>query len=182
MPLRKSTVRMPASATGVVCVSHAADNFGQEVGARRARLGEDLVAPVAVVADRGSGDEHACSLFAARDRAGEQCSAAYPALANAALLFFGPAFLADAFTGEVHDRTDTFERGRVDAPFPRVPSDIEVAGRGTAHKAPNPVAAAAQHVDERTPDQAVRSADDHIHPMPPRSDGNMLTIRNRPSR
>ena len=103
---------------GAVAASHV-DDIGEEVGAGRALLGEDLVAAVAaVVADRRRGHEHARLAFPARDRARDQSGAALAAVTDLLLLLVGPAMLGDALAGQVHDRVDTFERGRIDASRP----------------------------------------------------------------
>ena len=122
MPVRMITVRTPASVAGRVSRFPRDADLGEEVVAGRALLGEDLVAAVAVVPDRRRRHEHLRLALPARDRAREHRGAAHAAVADALLLLVGPALLADALAREVHDRVDTFERGRVDAPRVRDPS------------------------------------------------------------
>ena len=98
-------------------------HVGEEVVARRALLGEHLVAAVAVVTDRRRRHEHARLALAARDRGREH---RVPRTRLSRMRRFCSSvqrLLADALAREVHDRVDTFERGRVDATGVGIPAD-----------------------------------------------------------
>ena len=162
MPLRIITVRTPASLAGWVSASHALQMPGEEVVAERAVFGDGIVAH-AVDTDGRSRHEHGGLALAARDRRGDDRGAADTAVADARLLFVGPAALADAFTREVHDCVETFQRGRVDEARIRIPADVVAFGHAAAPQAQHPMPVAPQLGAERATDQPTRPTDHDIH-------------------
>ena len=159
MPLRTTTVRMPASAAGPVASSHWRQ--------RSARNPVPLVdvsvrsssPPIAVVADGRSVHEHPGTRSALAEQLGDRPCRVDSAVPE--LLFAGrrPTPIADSGAGEVDGRVDRSELGQgrtIVGTFTGVPPH----GRGrrrarvAADEADHAVSANFESIDECCPDEA----------------------------
>ena len=137
----------------------------EEAVARRTLLGEHFVAAVAVVPDGRRRHEHRRLLRELRERPRQQRGALRAALEHDALALGGPALIADARAGEVHDRIDALEADRVDRARLGVPGDFVGTHRVPAHQAQRPMPRGRECADQRGPDQPVRPRHDNVHPQ-----------------
>jgi hypothetical protein len=69
----------------------------------------------------------------------------------------------DALAGEVHDRVDAFERGRVDSTGLRIPADLVAVRDAAAAQHDDPVTVRSQRRSKRRPDETTGTADHDIH-------------------
>jgi hypothetical protein len=92
-------------------------DLGEEALADGRLLGELLLTARTVDADAGSGQEHGRTVVGRCDRLGDQRRALRAALHQLALVGIGPALVADAGAGEMHDGVDAVEGVAVDAAF-----------------------------------------------------------------
>src|SRR5207253_6116374 len=129
---------------------------GEEAVARWAVLGEHFVAAVSVVPDGRGRHEDARLALAARHCGGKQRGALRAALQDATFLLDGPPTLADAFTREVNDRVDPFQRRRVDAARIRIPTDLVAAADPTACELQDPATVGPKRRGERRTQEAMR--------------------------
>ena len=100
---------------------------GGEVGARRVTPRPASCALVAVVAHRRPREQHPRRAGEAGQRPSQQVGALGAAVEDELLARRGPLLVADAGTGEVHDRVDALEPGGVDG-----------AGRGSQRTSSEP--------------------------------------------
>ena len=128
MPVRRWTVRIPAASALAVAASHATHTSERKLPGRRrrARLGEHLVAAVAVEADRAPRHEHRRLRRQPGDRGRDQLGAPHAALEDPLLLLRRPLLLAEALAREVHHRVDAVERVAVDRPGHRIPPHVGI--------------------------------------------------------
>jgi hypothetical protein len=131
-------------------------DLGEEAAACRAGLVEDLVAPVAVEADGRTGHEDRGRLPELGQRAGQQDGALGPAAQDLELVLVGPAMVADASAGQVHDAPDALQRPDVDRAAVGVPPDL-VAGGLAPHEANWSVAGLGEDGDEGRADEPRRT-------------------------
>jgi hypothetical protein len=139
----------------------------QEVVGRRGRLGECLVAAVAVVADRGRRDEHGRFPRGLRDALHEVSGAYDATVADPVLLGRRPPPLRDRLAGEVEHGVDAVEGLGRRRSLERIPADDplgEVADHG-----PSPVRVAGHHdraveqSQEPRSDESGRTGDERLH-------------------
>ena len=112
MPVRRKAVRMPASTAGCGGRFPGDTHLAEEVVPGPALLGEDLVAPIAVVPDRRAGHQHPGPVVETRQRGGEQGGGGGAGLEHDSLALVGPSLVADAGAREVDDRVDALEAGQ----------------------------------------------------------------------
>ena len=142
-------------------------HVGREVGAGRVVLGDGVVAPVPVVADRRARHEHGRLPVQGCEGLGEERRAAGAALEHEALAVRRPALVADARPREVHDGAHPLERRPVDRARDRIPTSrvartVVRAVVGTADQTHDAAAVTPQRRDQRRTDEAVRAGDEHV--------------------
>ena len=100
-----------------------------------ALLIQPLVAAVAVVADRGGGDQQFGRLARACQHLTQQPRAALPALQQHTLARLAPAALGDVRPGQMDDGVHVLQCRRLELAALGVPGDLGVASRLLAHEA-----------------------------------------------
>ena len=148
MPVRRCATRMPASAAGWVAASHATHTSARKSWPGALCSVELLVAAVAVEADRRSRQQHRRLAVEAGQRAGQEVGVRTRLSMISLLVGVGPAVVADAGAGQVHDGVDAVERRCVDGARLGIPADGVGLGRGAADQAQGMVARSLQRRPE----------------------------------
>src|SRR5581483_310184 len=150
-------------------------DLGQEAVAGPARLGEHLVAPVAVIPDRRPRQERLRRAVEGGQRLRQQRRPPHPAVPDPGLLGVVPPFAPDALPRQMDDGADPLQSPGVDAALVGVPADGITRRRRPDH-GDHPVPGPPQRSPERRPDEPARPADDDIHehapPRPPAPPAN----------
>ncbi len=134
------------------------DDVREEPLARRARLGQGLVAAVAVVADRRPRDQ-AHGVVRGRHGGRDGMGAVGARGEDLALVGRGPPLVTQAGAGEVHDAVDPFQGSGVEGAAVRGPLHLVPPAGRVAHETHHLVAALTQRGDEGGADQAGGSGD-----------------------
>ena len=85
-----------------------------EAGMRLGRLGQHLILPEPVPADRRAGDQHRRLAFEPRDQPDDVAGHVDAGIEDLAALGFGPQPVADRLAGEIDDGVDPRVRRRAD--------------------------------------------------------------------
>ena len=153
MPVRRWTTRIPAYLRRCGGGFPGDAHPGGEIGSRRRLLDQRLCALVAVVAHRRPREQHLRRAGEAGQRPGEQVGALGAAVEDELLACRGPLLVADAGTGQVHDRVDALQPGVIDGAGGRVPADVVGTLGLTAHETHDAMAVGPESREERGADR-----------------------------
>ena len=101
-------------------------DFRQEIISRRARLGQNLVTTIPVVADCRGADEGLRGIRQVCQRVTQQLCAFDTALAYALFLVFSPTPCGNAFAGEINHRIKAFNPCERDAVSVGTPLNLNI--------------------------------------------------------
>src|SRR6478609_9741886 len=138
------------------------DDTREEVLPRAARVGEVLLAPVAVVADGRRVDQPdglAGAVAVGDEGLGDRPGGVRARPLDLALVLGVPPTVTDADAREVDDGVDTVERALVEPSAGGVPLDLVRGGGGVAHETDDLVTAFGEGTTKRAADQAGRAGD-----------------------
>ena len=147
-PLRSTTTRSPMLGGAHRFLFPVARELGEKAGARRRGLGEDLVAAIAVVADRRRADQDAGLRRQAADLVDQRARADDAAVAQLLAARRRPAPVGDRLAGQVDHDADAVERRGGRRPGDHVPGEQRHA-RGQARGGADRVAHQRVHADAR---------------------------------
>ena len=146
--------------------------MGEKVIGRRSRLGEFLIAPVAVVADGRCRHEHCGLRVGLKDALHEVPRADDTTVADSGFLSRRPPSLSNRFASEMKDGVDPFEGLLGRRPLERIPAD-DPAGK-VADRLPGAVGIpgddgrSVEHPQQPRSDEPRATGDQGPHVDPPR--------------